>query len=794
MESKPVSKPNEIRQSVDLFLSHWKIILFCVIITLFLGYTYLRYATSEFNATATIKIRDEKQSKKLPSIEELSSEGLFSDGTNKIKDEIETLQSRTLIENVIKQLNLNVRCFAEGSIIEREIYTNPPVKINFFASDSIIHKVDTTLYIKVKSATEFLAFKKEGKSLIDRDEQQGISYNFGARIKTGFGDMVLTPNTGKHAPMVGSNLKISISSISRLVNSYQRKINVTTETGSSVLKLDLNESNSHKAVDILNQVIKEYNNDVLREKEEVVKATSDFINNRLQQVSVELEQVDYTAEAAQQKNNLTALGSQADLNLQSGQQLQSQISATSNQIQMISFLEEEVSSENKTSDLLPPNIGIGDGNTSQVIKSHNDLVAERDRLLKNSSEQNPIIIQLNNQISSLKTNLQNSLKNMKETSQLTLSSLNRDNARIQGRLYSAPTKQRQFRDIKRQQDIKESLYLYLLEKREESAIRLGMYTPNAKIVDSAFSSHMPVAPNAMMVYIACILFGMGIPIGFIFITDLLNTKIYRKEDLVDILDIPYLGDVPKTSRKQKLVKKVDYSPKAEAFRIIKSNIDFMLRDIKGHSKKLFITSTVPQEGKSHTSTNLAMSIAYSGKSVLLIETDIRVPKILEYLGLKDKPSQGLSDFIADKSVKPRDVVLKHKDTEFLDIIPSGTIPPNPSELLMSDRVEELFNYFDSKYDYIIADTSAVGIVSDTLLISRLADMFIYVVSADNIDNRLLQHVAKPLYKEKRLPNLTMLLNGVSLGKKGYGGYGYGYGYGNNPQRKKKWYQFGKSKS
>lgn len=792
MESKPVSNSNEIRQSVDLFLSHWKILLFCTVIAVFLGYTYLRYTTYEYNATATIKIRDEKQSKKLPSIEEISSEGLFADGSNKIKDEIETLQSRTLIGNVVKHLNLNIRVFAEGNIKEREIYINPPVKLSFFASDSIIHKVDTTLYIKVKSPTEFLAFKNEGKSLIDRDEQKGIAYNFGARIKTGFGDMVLTPNVGPHAPIIGSNLKIKISSVNNIVNSYQRKIKVSTETGSSVLKLDLNDSNSYKAVDILNQLIDEYNKDVLLDKEAVVKITSDFINNRLEQVSVELQKVDYTAEELQQKNNLTALGSQANLNLQSGQELQAQISTTANNIQMISFLEEEINSEDRSSDLLPADIGIGDSNTSQVIRSHNELVAERDRLLKNSSEQNPVVIQLNNQIATLKMNLQNSLRNMKETSQLTLNSLNRDNARIQGRLYSAPTKERQFRDIKRQQDIKESLYLYLLEKREESAIRLGMYTPNAKIVDSAFSSHLPVAPNPMIVYIASLLFGMGIPIAFIYVADMLNTKIYKKEDLVNVLDIPYLGDVPKSSKKQKLVKKVDYSPKAEAFRIIKSNIDFMLRDIKGHSKKLFVTSTVPQEGKSHTSTNLAMSIAHSGRSVLLVETDVRVPKILDYLDLKEKPKQGLTDFIVDKSVKPMDVVIKHENNEFLDIISSGTIPPNPSELLMSDRVGELFDYFDKKYDYIVADTSAVGIVSDTFLISKYADMFIYVVSADNIDRRLLKHVAQPLYKEKRLPNLTMLLNGVSLGKKGYGGYGYGYGYGNNPQRKKKWYQFGKS--
>jgi capsular exopolysaccharide synthesis family protein len=218
----------------------------------------------------------------------------------------------------------------------------------------------------------------------------------------------------------------------------------------------------------------------------------------------------------------------------------------------------------------------------------------------------------------------------------------------------------------------------------------------------------------------------------------------------------------------------------------------MLRDINGKAKKLFITSTRAQEGKSHTSTNLASSISFSEKSVLLIETDIRVPKILEYLNLTDKPKQGLSDYIVDKSIKPEDIVIKHSENKFLDIIPSGTIPPNPSELLMSDRIGELFNYFENKYDYIIADTSAVGIVSDTLLISKYADMFVYVVSADNVDKRLLKHIAQPLYIEKRLPNMTMLLNGIKLGGKAGYGYGYGYGYGNSPNKKKKWYKFGKS--
>lgn len=785
MDSKSASNSNEIRQAAELYLSQWKWLLLCLVIALALGFTYLRYAANEYSASATIKIQDEQESNKLPSIEEVTNSGLFAEGTNKIKDEIAIIKSKTLIENVVRGLDLNIKYYAEGKVKEREIYRNPPLAINFFESDSVIDHVNTNIYIKVKSETEFLWFEDEGNGFIDRDELTGTRYLFGDKINTFFGDIVITPNIGKFAPIKDSNYKIEIISIDRLVDSYQNRIMAGSEAGSSIVYLDLNDSNSHKAVDVLNRLIAEYNNDVLTDKEEVVRVTSEFINNRLQEVQEELGAVESTAELIQQRSNSTDLNAQTSLNLQAQKQIEQQINTTSTNISMISYLEEELADENKISDMLPADIGIGDAGTGQLIKSHNELVARRDALLRNSTEKNPVVVQLNNQISALKVNLQNSLASMKKTSELTLSSLNTERSRVSGQLYVAPAKARQLRGVTRQQEIKESLFLYLLEKREESAIRYGMYTPSAKIVDAASSSHIPVAPNTLIVYLASILFGLGLPIGIIYVSDLLNTKIYTKEDLVSLINIPYLGDVPKTSKKERLVKKVDYSPKAEAFRIIRSNIDFMLNDVEGRAKKLFITSTKAQEGKSHTSTNLATSISYSEKKVLLIELDIRVPKILKYLGIKDKPTIGLSDYIADNSIKLQDIIVSQKENRFLDIIPSGTIPPNPSELLMSDRLEQMFSQLEKKYDYIIADTSAVGLVSDTLLVSKFADMFIYVVSADGVDRRRLANIAQTLYNEKRLPNMTMLLNSVKPGKKGYG---YGYGYGNNPNRKKKWFK------
>ncbi|WP_179334795.1 GumC family protein [Winogradskyella costae] len=788
MESKNIISTKTIKKTLSLYLSQWKLISFFVIMALVLAFLHLRYSTNQYEASATIRIKDDKESQKLPSLAELSGSSLLSGKSSAIKDEIAVMTSRTLISNIVKDLKLNITYYEQGKIKEQEIYENPPIKINFFAHDSTIHKIDTTLYIKIKSPSEFLMFKDDGKSLINRDDNLGKSYLFGDRIKTGFGDIVIVPNSGKYSPKTGSNLRVSINRISSTIGRYSKKLSISTGDESSVVKLGLEDNIPQRAINFLNHLIKEYNNDVIMDKEEVVQVTSDFINNRLELVFKELEEVDFTAEQLQKRNNLTALGAQADIYLQSERQNESQINNTTNTIQLIDYLQQEIQEKNKNSDLLP-SIGISDGNVNQVTQTHNDLVAERDKLLKNSSESNPVVINLNNQINSLKENLSSSLESMKRSSEITLNGLNQEDARIRGQLYSAPTKQKQLRGIERQQSIKESLYLYLLEKREESAITLGMFTSNAKVIDNAYSSFTPISPNRMITYLAALILGLMIPIGIIYIKDLLDTKIYDKDDLLEILNIPYIGDIPLTSKKTKLVSKVDYSPKAEAFRIIRSNIDFLLKNNNSNTKKIFITSTRAQEGKSHTCTNLAKSISFSEKTVLLIEMDIRVPKIMKYLNEIPTASIGLSDYIANKSIKPDEIVNNLKDNKYLNVISSGTIPPNPSELLMSDRIKDLFEYFEGKYDYIIVDTSAVGLVSDTLLVSKFADMFIYVVSANNVDKRQLSAVVKPLYDDKRLPNMKLLLNGTNFDKKGYG---YGYGYGNNPHKKKKWYQFGKS--
>lgn len=763
---------------VELYLSKWKLILACVIIALAIAFLKIRYSTPLFQANATIKLKEDENSRSLAEISSLQNGILSSDFPNVI-DEIEVIKSRAIITEVARDLKLNIRYFVNGKVKQIETYSNPPVSLSFFVSDSIVENISKSLFIRIISPQEFILSKVNTNKFLEFGDGETTTHNFGERVTSSFGDFILTPNIGTYGSEVGSNLEIRITPLQDVVGSYLSGIRIATTEKSNVIKLSLQESIKEKARVILNKVIEKYNADVINDKEKIVKTTSDFITNRLNIVSNELEQVDFTAEKLQKDNRLTALSAQSNIFLESERQTDAKINDVSNQLQLAEFMTERLNDASVETDLLPADIGIADSEVAQITKRHNEIVLQRDRILKNSSEKNPTVIKLNDQINALKSNLNQSLNNIKSANEITLRNLNREDSRIRGQIYSAPGKERQFRDIKRQQDIKESLYLYLLEKREETAITLGMSTANAKVIDYAYTDSSPVSPKKKIIYLASMLLGLFFPVAFIYAKDFIDNKVHTKDDVRRLIKAPFIGDIPKSNTKSKVVGKVDYSPKAEAFRIIRTNINFMLQSSKNACKTIFVTSTTAQEGKSHTTTNLASSFSYSEKKVLLIETDIRVPRVNDYLGIK--VDKGLTDFISDKSLSIEDVTVHIKDNPFLDVIPSGTIPPNPAELLMSDRVNFLFENVKKTYDYIIVDSSAVGLVTDTLLISHHADIFIYVVSADNIDKRQL-HIAQTMYEEKRLPNMTTLLNGTTKKR------GYGYGYGNNPQRKRKWFQ------
>lgn len=774
----------QLREKTDLYTSKWKWVIVSLFIFILAGILYLRYTDAEYRITATLRFQEDSKSNQLPELAQLQNSGLFSQGLNKVEDEIKILTSKTIIEQVITDLKLHTKYYTLGKIKAIEKFNEKPLQITFFESDSILKHKNGSLIINVLSTDTFeLTESKSNNHVVDNTIADGKTYKFGEKLNTFLGDVIITPNLNSKDLKIGATLIIEQNSIEKLVDYYLKKIKVESTVTSSVINITLDDHIKERAVLVVDKLIEKYNNDVVNDKENVIKVTSDFINNRLNIVTNELQAVDLTAENLKRDNRLSDLASQSSIFLQNEKENEARYIATSNQIQLVDYMNDYMGDDTRDSDLLPANIGINDNGIQQLTKSYNELVLQRDRILRNSSDKNPTVINLNNQINALKENLNQSLNNLKSSAEITLNSINKESSRIKSQIYSAPKKERQFRDITRQQSIKESLYLYLLQKREETAIMLGMSTANAKIIDTAYSSKQPVNPKPVVIFIAALVLGFLIPILVIYLSDLLNTKIHSRLDLKLVENIPFIGDIPKSSNKKhkRLVTQIDYSPKAEAFRMLRTNIEFLLKGAdKKQAKTIFITSTKAQEGKSHTSINLASSISFSEKKVLLIETDIRVPKINDYLSLNAKV--GLTDYINDSDLSISDVTIKAEGNPNLEVIPSGTIPPNPSELLMNPRVAELFKAVNTKYDYIIVDTAAVGLVTDTLLISDHADLFIYVVSAYNLDKREL-HVAKTMFDEQRLPNMSILLNGT----KKRSGYGYGYGYGSE-KKSKKWFK------
>lgn len=788
MSTKNMNQNIDFKEVITPYLHKWKFIVLCVIVAISFAFVYLRYADYEYQANAKIKIKETESNKTLPEISQLQNYGLFKTENNNVLDEIEVIKSRIIIEQAVKDLKFNIQYFVEGRIKATEEYKNPPLNINFSAPDSIIHTIDTTFNIKIQSATNFLlkginfSEKLNFKNNEDVDlDDEGTVYAFGESIPTSFGAITITPRIGESATKIGSNIKIKINPLATVVSKYKSNLIIGHQEMSSIITLTINDNVQEKASLFLDKLIEKYNEDVQNDKQMVVDATSEFINNRLEIVSEELGSVDSNAETIQKTNKLTDLATQSNIYLESERQNEDRLVETAMQIQLIDYMNQHIDKDKDNTELLPANIGIADNSVEQLTQQYNNLVLEKNRLLKNSSEKNPTVVNLTNQINQLRTNLSQSLNNIKHTNEMNYNSLVAENQRISSRIYSAPKKQRQFRDIKRQQDIKEGLYLYLLEKREEAAITHGVSSPNAKIVDKSYASSKPVAPKQSVIILAALILGFGIPVALIYLLNLLDDKVHNINDVKKQVTIPFIGDIPKSKKSQKLISKVDYTPKAEAFRMVRTNLEFMLQNIENRAKVIFVTSTTSKEGKSHTATNLALSLSFSEKKVLLIETDIRVPKATNYLAVDN--DFGLTNFIGNHKIEPQEIIFKHKDNVYFDVIPSGTIPPNPAELLMSNRVKELFDYASERYEYIIVDTAAIGLVTDTLLISKYADLFIFVAKANYITKKQLE-LAQRMYTENRLPNMTILLNNVDHKK----GYGYGYGYGNHP-KKKKWWKF-----
>lgn len=784
MESNPSNENHnrefQLRNFIDHYLVHWKWFLVGAFISLTVAFIYLRYSTPQFKATATILVKDEKKGGMLSELSAFADMGIESGLKNNVDNEIEILKSRTLVENTVKRLNLNISMFIKGNIINTEMYDKTPIKVYFIPKDSPFYKTATTLkFLEITPYT----FQLENQLQAENSKNSFVTkpeFRYGEVIRTPNWDLIITKNPSKLFKVNNREITINVSPMDDVVDGFRNRLSVNPlSKTSSVVELSLVDPVYEKAEIFLNNLIQIYNQDAITDKNQISENTSKFIANRLSLITRELDGVEQDVESFKKSNNLTDIDSEAKLFIEGANEYDKKGVTTETQLNVVNSML-DFTKKSSNSDLLPTNLISGEEDASGLINMYNELVLDRNRILKSATIANPTVIKMDQQIASLKTTLITNLERLKSNLNIQKRDLDSHKGIMDNKIEKIPVQERQFKVIARQQKIKEELYLYLLQKREETAISLSATEPNARVIDAAKASHIPVAPKKKIMYLVAFIIGILIPFGTIYLKDLLDTKIKSRLDLEGKTTIPYLGDIPTSDSNTQIIKSESRTSSAEALRIIRTNMEFMLSKVpENQAKTIFLTSTFSKEGKTFVSVNLAATFALSGKKVLLIGMDIRNPKLDDYVTL---PDQGLTNYLSHKDTAIEDLIIKQKGYEDFHILPAGIIPPNPAELLLSKKVDSLFKTIKAQYDYIIVDTAPVSLVTDTLLIAKHADCFIYVIRANFLEKRML-HIANDLYQEKKLPNMCLLLNDTDSTK----GYGYGYGYGIK-SRKKPWYK------
>ena len=779
----------DLRMVLEKYLIHWQWFILGAFLCLSVAYVYLRYSTPQYQASTTILVKDEKKGGMLSELSAFSDLGLGSALKSNVDNEVEILKSRTLVESTVKALKLNVGLIAYGNVKSTEAYKDTPIIVDFINQKPDFFKSRMLLNFVSLTPNSFTLESKIKSLEVPVLAQNKKEYRYGEIIATSIGDFIVTKPivVNKLISKDFQSIDISVSPIDEVVRGYLRRIKVNPiSKTSSVVEISITDPIVKRAEIFLDKLIQIYNNDAAADKNFISENTSKFIAERLELITQELDGVEQDVESFKKSNSLTDIESEAKLFIEGSSEYNKL--SVQNEIQlnvvssMLDFLKKSTNA-----DLLPANIISKEGDAGELINSYNQLILERNRILKSATLANPTVVTLDQQIASLKSNVAESLSRMQTSLNIQKRNLKGQEGLLDSKIGKIPVQERQFRVIARQQKVKEELYLYLLEKREETAISLAATAPNARVIDAAKASVIPVSPKKNIIYLAALLLGLLIPFGIIYIKDLLDTKVKNRLDITDKFNIPFLGDIPKSLTPNEIIDTTSRTSTAEALRIVRANLDFMLNQVpEGRAKSIFLTSTISGEGKTFLSVNLASIFAHSGKKVLLIGMDIRKPKLNEYIGITK--TKGLTDYLSSKNEPISDFITKYKGYENLDVLLAGSIPPNPTELLMNTKVDELFAQFKKDYDFILVDTAPVSLVSDTLIVAKYADTFVYVVRANHMDKRMLS-IPDILHKENKLPNMAFILNDTEVSKGyGYGGYGYGsYGYGITHD-KKPWYK------
>lgn len=736
--------------------SKWKWFLLSVIV--FVGLAWLKYSSTPqvFFRSATVIIKDPSN--------KIASAGLdrYDNYINKVNvaNEILQFRSRKLMREVVKRVNADVDYQVKEGLLMSELYTKSPVRVTFSGLQDWEY-----VSLKVTPLSKFLVRVVER---VDGEDAKELIVDFGDTVNVAGVRMLVTPTNYYSKEWFGESVFVTRNPISSVVARYQGGLGIRQEEDeASILTLSLKDSSPARAEDVLNTIISVYNEEAINDKNQVAINTAEFINERLIIIESDLGGVESDLESFKKANNIVDLNSAAGMYVNQSQQYNSDVLELDTQLRLADYIKEYLTDPKRDIDLIPSNTGISDMKIEGQISQYNAAKLRRDKLIEDSSERNPVVEELNNSLNAMKQSIIRAVDNMIVSINVRRNDALARESRARVRVASIPTKERQMLSIERQQKIKESLYLFLLNKREENALSQAMVDNNARVIDGASGPSGPISPDRNKYILLGLLLGLAVP-GTVFLMIMfLDTKIHSRKDIKGKLSIPFVGDVP-------LDKDEESSSVEEAFKIVRTNMAFMSK--KDPPVQAIMTTSMGEgDGKTFISRNLAKSYVAAKKSVVLLDLDIRKGTLSTFFG---GHHVGVTNYLADPSLTLDDIIHHDKDVEGLDVISSGTHAPNPAELLMDERLDELFAELRKRYEYIIADSVPVGMVADATIAGRIADMTIFVVRAGRLDRRQLPDL-ETMYEEKKLRNMAIILNGADFSHKGYG-----YGYGNSKKGKK----------
>lgn len=791
----------DIKAILFKYIIRWPWFIASIIICIACAWIYLKQSTPIYNITASVIIKDEKKGgtmgNEFSGLEDL---GLLNPSKN-IDNEIEILQSKSLIKDVVNELGLYINYWGNKGFKTTDLYGASPILVHYSFKDAETLNAPIQLTINYQKNGNLNVNMITDKGNDNEKKINKTFTEFPAVLSSEKG--VITFIENQQVPIVEDvNLDITISHPLAIAKGYRSALSIEpTSKTTSVATISIKNTNKKRGEDFINKLVEMYNRDANDDKNEVAQNTAHFIDERISVINQELGTTEQELENFKRESGLTDLSSDAQLAVAEKSAYEKLCVENGTQLNLIQYLSDYLKKPENANTTLPVNVGLNDKSLTEQISQYNALILERNRLRRTSSDSNPVVRRLDSNIDDMHASLLTTINSVYKGLLITKADLDRQAGKYAGQISNAPAQERRFVSIQRQQEIKAGLYLMLLQKREENNIALAATANNAKIIDDALADDVPISPNKKIIYLAALVLGFGIPVAIIYILSLLSYRIEGHSDVERLTRVPVIGDVPLNDSDEKYaiaVRENDNDIMAETFRSLRTNLLFMLGD--PDKKVILVTSTTSGEGKTFITSNLAVSLALLGKKVVIVGLDIRKPGLNKVFHISHK-ERGITQYlVAPQSTDLRSMIQSSDLSANLHILPGGTIPPNPTELLARKSLDDAIELLKKDYDYVVLDTAPIGMVTDTQLIARVADISVYVCRADYTHKNDYQLINE-LYANKRLPGLCTVINGLDMKKKKYGyyygygkygryygygkkyGYGYGYGYGDTSDSK-----------